>query len=126
MSLPRNGLCDSCTHQQLVPNTRGSVFSLCLRSRNDPAYPRYPRVPVLACPGYEERRRSGGGDQEGGEEAERGGVGDGGSSLSEGLGHQGVGEGGEDGAGGEAERPGEGVVADPLEGGVADDDGDRQ
>jgi hypothetical protein len=40
-------------HQQVVRNTRGSVFSLCLRSRSDPAYPRYPRVPVLACDGYE-------------------------------------------------------------------------
>jgi hypothetical protein len=47
------GLCDSCSHQQLVRNTRGSTFSLCLRSREDPAYPRYPRLPVLACPGYE-------------------------------------------------------------------------
>jgi hypothetical protein len=49
----RNGLCDSCAHQQLVPNTRGSTFSLCRRSREDPAYPRYPRVPVLRCAGYE-------------------------------------------------------------------------
>jgi hypothetical protein len=47
------GLCDTCSHQQLVHNTRGSTFSLCLRSREDPAYPRYPRLPVLACPGYE-------------------------------------------------------------------------
>lgn len=51
----RNGLCDTCKHQRLVPNTRGSVFSLCLRSRTDPSYPRYPRVPVLACPGHEPR-----------------------------------------------------------------------
>jgi hypothetical protein len=50
-----NGLCDSCAHQQLVPNTRGSVFSLCLRSRSDERYPRYPRVPVLACAGHEAR-----------------------------------------------------------------------
>jgi hypothetical protein len=41
-------------HQQLVRNTRGSTFSLCRRSREDPAYPRYPRVPVLSCPGYQE------------------------------------------------------------------------
>lgn len=40
-------------HQQLVPNTRGSVFSLCRRSKTDARYPRYPRVPVAACPGYE-------------------------------------------------------------------------
>ena len=43
-------------HQRLVPNTRGSVFSLCQRSRTDPRYPRYPRLPVLTCPGYERRR----------------------------------------------------------------------
>jgi hypothetical protein len=47
------GLCDSCRHQQLVHNTRGSTFSLCRRSREDPAYPRYPRLPVRTCPGYE-------------------------------------------------------------------------
>lgn len=50
---PDAGLCDRCRHQQLVPNTRGSVFSLCQRSRTDPAYPRYPRLPVLSCPGFE-------------------------------------------------------------------------
>jgi hypothetical protein len=42
-------------HQQLVRNTRGSSFSLCRRSREDSAYPRYPRTPVLSCPGYEAR-----------------------------------------------------------------------
>ena len=51
----RAGLCDSCTHQQLVHTTRGSSFSLCRRSREDPAYPRYPRLPVLSCPGHEPR-----------------------------------------------------------------------
>jgi len=50
---PTAGLCDRCRHQQLVPNTRGSVFSLCRRSRTDPAFPRYPRLPVLSCPGFE-------------------------------------------------------------------------
>ncbi len=50
---PTAGLCDRCRHQRLVPNTRGSVFSLCERSRTDPAYPRYPRLPVLSCPGFE-------------------------------------------------------------------------
>ncbi len=51
---PRAGLCDSCRHQQIVRNTRGSVFSLCRRSRTEPdRFPRYPRVPVVRCDGYE-------------------------------------------------------------------------
>jgi hypothetical protein len=57
-----HGLCDSCRHQRLVPNTRGSTFSLCRRSRTDPAYPRYPRIPVLACPGHENHSRKRGGE----------------------------------------------------------------
>jgi len=52
---PPAGLCDGCRHQRLVRNTRGSVFSLCERSRTDPAYPRYPRLPVLECGGHEPR-----------------------------------------------------------------------
>jgi hypothetical protein len=51
----RFGLCDTCVHQQIVRNTRGSVFSLCRRSRDDPAFPRYPRVPVRACRGHDDR-----------------------------------------------------------------------
>jgi hypothetical protein len=48
------GLCDSCVHQRVVKNTRGSRFSLCLRSKTEPdLYPRYPRTPVRECPGYE-------------------------------------------------------------------------
>jgi hypothetical protein len=50
---PHAGLCNACIHQRIVRNTRGSVFSLCERSRTDPSYPRYPRLPVLECPGYE-------------------------------------------------------------------------
>ena len=55
------GLCARCVHQQVVRTGRGSQFSLCRRSRTDPAYPKYPRLPVLACPGFEPR----GGDQPG-------------------------------------------------------------
>lgn len=47
------GLCDYCSHQRLVPNTRGSVFSMCERAKDDPRYAKYPRIPVLACPGFE-------------------------------------------------------------------------
>ncbi len=54
---PPVGLCDSCVHQQLVHTTRGSEFSLCRRSRAEPdRYPRYPRLPVTECEGWEERQ----------------------------------------------------------------------
>ena len=50
------GLCETCRHQRVVKNTRGSRFSLCQRSKTEPErFPRYPRVPVVACPGYERR-----------------------------------------------------------------------
>lgn len=47
------GLCDSCRHQRVVGNTRGSTFSLCERSKAEPEFPKYPRVPVLECRGFE-------------------------------------------------------------------------
>jgi hypothetical protein len=54
VSVPAGGLCDSCRHQQIVRNTRGSVFSLCRRSRTEPErFPRYPRLPVAQCEGHE-------------------------------------------------------------------------
>jgi hypothetical protein len=37
----------------LQRTARGSEFSRCLRADTDPRFPRYPRLPVLACPGYE-------------------------------------------------------------------------
>ena len=53
------GLCDSCAHQKLIRNTRGSTFSLCLRSRTEPdRYPKYPPLPVRACAGHEPRDHS--------------------------------------------------------------------
>ncbi len=60
MTRPPAGLCDTCAHQRVIRNTRGSQFSLCERSRTDPAYPRYPRLPVNDCPGWE-RERTGAG-----------------------------------------------------------------
>ena len=46
------GLCDRCAHQRVVTSGRGSVFSLCERALDDDRYPKYPRVPVAACPGF--------------------------------------------------------------------------
>ncbi|MGZ4203626.1 MAG: hypothetical protein ACXVRH_16375 [Thermoleophilaceae bacterium] len=52
---PDAGLCASCRHQRVVKNTRGSSFSLCERSRSDESFPRYPRLQVTDCRGYERR-----------------------------------------------------------------------
>lgn len=50
------GLCDRCVHQRLVPNRRGSVFSLCERAKAEPdLFTRYPALPVTACRGYAQR-----------------------------------------------------------------------
>jgi hypothetical protein len=49
------GLCDNCVHQRVVTNTRGSRFSLCERSKTEPEFPKYPRVPVVECRGFEPR-----------------------------------------------------------------------
>jgi hypothetical protein len=58
MARPPAGMCDSCVHQQIIRNTRGSEFSLCRRSRSEPErFPRYPRLPVLRCSGWERRRQ---------------------------------------------------------------------
>ncbi len=52
----RAGLCAHCIHQKVIRNTRGSTFSLCERSKADPRFPKYPRLPVVRCAGFEERR----------------------------------------------------------------------
>jgi len=49
------GLCDTCRHQRIVRTTRETSYSLCERSREDERYPRYPRLPVTRCSGYEPR-----------------------------------------------------------------------
>jgi hypothetical protein len=55
--LPPAGLCNTCVHQRLVRTTRGSVFTLCGRSRDEPErFPRYPRIPVRECLGWERRQ----------------------------------------------------------------------
>lgn len=55
MSEPIFGLCSGCQFQRVVRTTRGSSFSLCELSRENPLYPRYPKMPVGACAGYAPR-----------------------------------------------------------------------
>lgn len=47
------GLCAECRHERVVRTRTGSQFHLCMRSRTDVRYPRYPRLPVLSCAGFE-------------------------------------------------------------------------
>lgn len=49
----RAGLCPVCRHVRETGNRQGSVFFLCTRSQTDPRFPKYPPMPVLACPGFE-------------------------------------------------------------------------
>lgn len=45
------GLCATCEHLRLLSSPR-SVFVRCGLAEADPAFPRYPPIPVVACRGY--------------------------------------------------------------------------
>ena len=49
---PPAGLCDGCRWRRDVESAR-STFVLCSRGLTDPSFPKYPRLPVLTCRGYE-------------------------------------------------------------------------
>lgn len=51
------GLCASCVHAKVIESSKRAVFVLCGLSLTDPRFPRYPRLPVLACHGYAPERR---------------------------------------------------------------------
>lgn len=51
---PPAGLCLGCTQLRVIRSGRGSVFAMCERGlRKEPGFAKYPRLPVLACRGYE-------------------------------------------------------------------------
>ena len=54
------GLCRRCMWARRVETARGSVFRLCRRHRSDPAYAKYPALPVVRCPGFEAGPEPGG------------------------------------------------------------------
>lgn len=47
------GLCASCVFMRRMESDRGSVFYFCERSLREPEFPKYPRLPVRVCAGYE-------------------------------------------------------------------------
>jgi hypothetical protein len=49
------GACATCRHARAIVSARGSTFVRCGRSDADSRYPRYPRLPLLRCAGFEER-----------------------------------------------------------------------
>jgi hypothetical protein len=53
----RAGLCATCRHVKKNRSDRGSLFFYCRKSETDPSFSKYPRLPVLACPGYEKAPR---------------------------------------------------------------------
>ncbi|PYR55165.1 MAG: hypothetical protein DMF85_20330 [Acidobacteria bacterium] len=53
---PRAGLCATCRHARVIVSDRGSTFYLCERSKTDPTFPKYPRLPVVECTGWERDR----------------------------------------------------------------------
>ena len=48
----RLGLCATCLHARFIESSKGSRFLLCQLSQSDPAFPKYPPLPVLSCRGY--------------------------------------------------------------------------
>ncbi len=52
------GLCSTCRHAEVLAS-KASSFLRCGRERLDPSFPKYPRLPVVACAGYEPVDESG-------------------------------------------------------------------
>ena len=59
----RVGLCVECRYMRRIKSERGSTFYLCERSATDRSFPKYPRLPVVECSGYEEEVASDASDQ---------------------------------------------------------------
>jgi hypothetical protein len=53
-SPPPAGLCATCVHSRVIESKRGSVFRLCQRSETDSRFPKYPKLPVRECDGFED------------------------------------------------------------------------
>jgi hypothetical protein len=47
------GLCATCVHAVIVHSDRGSTFLRCTH----PELPKYPRLPVLECRGWQAMKR---------------------------------------------------------------------
>jgi hypothetical protein len=51
---PRVGLCAACAHAHVIRHPRGGPdYWRCTRADTDPRYAKYPRLPILRCPGFQ-------------------------------------------------------------------------
>ena len=55
----RVGLCLDCRHSRRIESDRGSTFYQCTRSALDPDFPKYPRLPVIECSGFDPKPKQG-------------------------------------------------------------------
>ncbi|MFQ5613705.1 MAG: hypothetical protein ACE5H9_16395 [Anaerolineae bacterium] len=51
---PMVGLCATCKHVKVITSAKGSHFIMCALAKTDPRFRKYPQLPVIRCPGYEE------------------------------------------------------------------------
>jgi propionyl-CoA synthetase len=63
------GLCAACQHAKINETRRGTAYLRCTRAAWDSRLPRYPRLPVTQCVGFEPTDRSLGVAQEDDESA---------------------------------------------------------
>ncbi len=49
------GLCANCVHARQITSDKGSTFLQCNLSFSDPRFAKYPRLPVMACSGWEKK-----------------------------------------------------------------------
>ena len=47
------GLCAACRHASRITSAKQSTFVLCGLSRTELSFPKYPRLPVLRCEGFQ-------------------------------------------------------------------------
>jgi hypothetical protein len=50
---PQPGLCVTCRYSRLIVSGKGSRFFYCSLAETDERYPKYPRLPVSRCSGYQ-------------------------------------------------------------------------
>lgn len=60
---PSVGLCSSCRFASVQRSARGSSFWRCRRADAEPAFLRYPPLPVKSCHGFERHSPAGEGSR---------------------------------------------------------------